>query len=204
MRRGLLRVNNYLDELDRKKPSGPRYHGDKNDPRYPSPRELRTAMAVVPDIALHAGVAWLAFARSSGIVSLLLAVLAYVGASFVHTVLFQRVTGGATVGKLLFGVVLIRGGDGRRPTLWNLLVAFCGRGILLMIDGDSPTDYGGFLVHVRRRDVRALRAAERRNQALSPAPGYPTSPQGYPARSQGFSDLHGYPSGQHGHPPHLG
>ncbi|TQM25505.1 RDD family protein [Nocardia bhagyanarayanae] len=144
---------------------GPRYYGDDNDPRYPSSRDLRTFAAVSVDVLLHFGVA---FAVAAGIENVLLAVLVgvitYIAASFVHTVLFQRIFG-ATVGKLLSGVVLIRGVDGRRPTLWNLLRAFLFRACIavlgLLADGSIGHDtYGDFLSIVRSRDVRALRTLQ--------------------------------------------
>ncbi|WP_040686809.1 hypothetical protein [Nocardia vinacea] len=68
--RGLQRVNNYLEAP----PRGPRYHGDKNDPRYPSPREWRVFFAPIIDIALHAGLAATVLIKVSGLAGVALAI----------------------------------------------------------------------------------------------------------------------------------
>lgn len=154
--RGLQRVNNYLEAP----PRGPRYHGDKNDPRYPSPREWRVFFAPIIDIALHAGLAATVLIKVSGLAGVALAIVAYVVVSFVHTVVVQRITH-ATVGKAVFGLVLIRGNDGNWPTTGRLIVWYFVRVLitaLTLADGFGGSgDPDPHLVAVRRRDVNALR-----------------------------------------------
>lgn len=177
------RVEQFNERTTQAAQRGPRYHGADNDPRYPSPRELRTFAAVTVDVLLHFGVAFAVAADIENVLfAVLVGVIAYIAASFVHTVLFQRFFG-ATLGKLLFGVVVIRGVDGRRPTLWNLLRAFFFRAFLavfgLLADGSIDYDtYGDFLSIVRSRDVRALRSRQPTTWNY-PQQGYPPQPHSH-------------------------
>ncbi|WP_433624387.1 hypothetical protein [Nocardia sp. CA-120079] len=204
--------------------SGPRYHGASDDPRYPSPRELRGNAAAFFDIALHAG-ATIAVAKTTvsglGMVILVFAAT-YAALSFAHTVIVQRVTH-ATIGKALFGLVVIRGQDGGWPTFADLVRGYFWRGFATAFcffdDNDLP-DYDlhePARVTVRRRDVRALSPEIRRAPVESfpvAAPDYgiplaqPYPPATYPAHGPtpaippGAHQPHGlqqhpYPPGSH-------
>ncbi|MBB5914766.1 hypothetical protein BJY24_003633 [Nocardia transvalensis] len=133
-------------------PRPSKYHGDEDDPRYPSPRFLRSIGAVVVDVAVHGGIAFaVGSSGTPGIVTGALAVAAYLVASFVNTTLVQWVLR-ASVGKALFGLAVIRGKDGGRPTFGNLLVWYFLRGINLALENSS--DGYQQVVAVRRRDIR--------------------------------------------------
>ena len=86
-----------------------------------------------------------------------LALLAFIVTSFVHRTLVQRVFQ-TTIGKAIFGLVLIRRSDGQPPNLWDLLLAWL-VGVLKCaiapLANDFETDTA--LPAVRRRDVRRLR-----------------------------------------------
>ncbi|MFI6363454.1 hypothetical protein ACIBG0_11980 [Nocardia sp. NPDC050630] len=137
--RGLQRVNDYLEAP----PRGPQYHGDKNDPRYPSPRELRGDTAAFFDIALHGGSAGaIANTAVSGLGWVVLVFVAtYAALSFVHTVIVQRIIH-ATIGEALLGLVVIRGEDGGWPTFGNLVRGYFWRGFATAFcffdDNDLP------------------------------------------------------------------
>ncbi|MEU7143072.1 hypothetical protein ABZ942_26745 [Nocardia sp. NPDC046473] len=159
MRAGVERVNEYLQAA----PRGPRYHGDTNDPRYPSPRELRTFTATVVDIALHAGVAAAAATSVDGLIAIPTGILVYVVTSFVHTTVVQRITA-ATIGKAVFALVFIRGDDGGKPTFDRLLKWYLLRSFLTVLSvlfdwSPNGNEHSPSLVAVRRRDVKALHAA---------------------------------------------
>jgi len=160
-------------------------HGEPGDPRYPSPRRLRTVLAFVVDLALSlAGLAggFLAFggriaarlgpldvhyaaARSVhfGVLSrypglgMLCALLAV---SFANRVLVQWIAR-ATVGKALFALCVVRPSDGRRPTLrqyvTSWLLSFAN---VADLAGGAATGAGAahrFPAAVRMRDVRAIK-----------------------------------------------
>ncbi|MEV6140367.1 hypothetical protein AB0L63_30865 [Nocardia sp. NPDC051990] len=162
--RGLRRVNDYLESAPRE----PRYHGDKNDPRYPSPREWRVFFAPIIDIASHAGLAATVLVKVSGLAGIALAIVAYVVLSFIHTVAVQRITH-TTLGKAIFGLVVIRGDDGNWPTTGRLIFWYFARVLitaLTLADGFGGSgDPDPHLVTVRRRDVNALRSGH----GLAPA-----------------------------------
>ncbi|MFE9325696.1 hypothetical protein ACIHDR_30650 [Nocardia sp. NPDC052278] len=182
--RGVQRVNDFPEAP----PRAPQYHGDKNDPRYPSPRELRGNTAAFFDIALHAG---LAGAVANTAVSglgwvVLIFMVTYAVLSFVHTVIVQRIIH-ATIGKALLGLVVIRGEDGRWPTFGNLVRGYFWRGFATAFcffdDNDLP-DYDlhePARVTVQRPDVRALRSGSAQPQIDPRAyPGYGPPPNAYP------------------------
>ncbi|WP_227998677.1 RDD family protein [Nocardia australiensis] len=163
-----------------------KFHGDTNDPRYPSPRELRSHVAVLVDMLLHAGVALAVVGRDTGLVWAALLVVVYAAASFIHTTVIQRITH-ATLGKAVVGLVLIRGSDGDRPSFGRLLEWYFLRVFLtiggMIFDDEDPwqAEYGRNLVAVRRRDFAALRAHPL-PPAAPPNTYHPNSfpPQSYP------------------------
>ncbi|WP_370950015.1 RDD family protein [Amycolatopsis sp. cg5] len=99
--------------------------GYKRDPRYPSPRRFRQWLAFPIDMLAHvagaAAVGAAAFAKGmSGGMLILVLFLAFVGFSFADRVFLQRACG-ATVGKLLTGLCVIRCDTGERPTVRLLI-----------------------------------------------------------------------------------
>ncbi|MEV5839656.1 hypothetical protein [Nocardia sp. NPDC052112] len=189
--RGLQRVNDYLEAP----PRGPRYHGDKNDPRYPSPRGWRVFFAPMIDIAFHIGLAATVLVKVSGLAGVALAIVAYVVVSFIHTVAIQRIAH-ATLGKVVLGLVLIRGDDGNWPTTGRLIVWYFIRVLitaLTLADGFGGTvDPDPHLVAVRRRDVNALRSGH----GLAPASQNPPS-------AHSAYGHHPYPNGNQQPPSHY-
>lgn len=145
-------------------------HGFQGDPRYPSPRKLRRAIAFAIDFVIHIGAAvGMGFAAErvpalSHLVGLW-AIAAWLMVSFVHRVIIQRLTH-TTLGKAFFGLCLIRPADGGPPRFGQLVKAWLA-GILAGISvvgeiagsaGDVSSDLDKvFLPAVRSRDVRALR-----------------------------------------------
>ncbi|WP_176968901.1 RDD family protein [Amycolatopsis xylanica] len=101
----------------------PATHGADNDPRYPSPKTLRNVVAIIIDLVVHLGVGvavgLVAKQRLPGSPWVLYALLAFIAASIVHRIFLHRVFG-ATLGKALTGVRLIRDDNGGRPGLWAL------------------------------------------------------------------------------------
>ncbi|HEX6359571.1 RDD family protein [Actinophytocola sp.] len=105
-------------------------HGAKNDPRYPSPRELRSVISFAIDLVAHWALAFLiAFPVSrlgigsesfAPVLLVLAALVLFVLVSFVDRVLVQSVFG-ATVGKALTGLRMIRDDTGGPGTLWLFL-----------------------------------------------------------------------------------
>ena len=137
----------------------PIVHGSDGDPRYPSPRKLRRALAFVVDTLLHLGIGAAAFFGTKHIPALdnligLWALIAWIGSSLIDRVLIQWAFA-TTVGKAIFGLRLVRK-DGGRPKLGRLMIAWLvGLGYLVELVG----------VFANRR-----RAGHRREQAL-PAGG---------------------------------
>jgi RDD family protein len=158
------------------------YQG-KDDPRYSSPRLLRTVLAFtvdqalsltsgvgaffacndVPKVATYIGHSMASLTTVDGLIALVVV-------SLVNRVLIQWAFR-ATIGKALFGLVVIRRRDGGRPGFWRLARAwFTGvwYGIAALADTfgntNSGTDYQAesFFPAVRYRDVRALRHGYRR------------------------------------------
>lgn len=145
-------------------------HGSAGDPRYPSTRRLRRALAFVLDLVLHLGSAVGVFFASEHVPSLahlptVWAIAAWIVVSFAHRVLIQRLCQ-TTLGKALFGLCLIRAWDGGRVTLGPLAKAWLLSiwvGIALFgavggasVGGDLDED-AVFLPVVRRKDIRAVR-----------------------------------------------
>ncbi|MBF6172616.1 RDD family protein [Nocardia blacklockiae] len=153
-------------------PHNPVRHGRLSDPDYPSPRKLRRVLAFVVDVAIHlacgigGGIAaspgfsaaalraadWKHLGVNTGAV-----VGLWLLASFVNRVVVQAVFH-TTVGKALFGLVILRPDTGKLPGFGRLLAAWLlnvylpfaivGNGI----GPDRPEDY--FMPAVRRRDYR--------------------------------------------------
>ncbi|MFD8493001.1 RDD family protein [Amycolatopsis sp. NPDC059657] len=99
--------------------------GYPRDPRYPSPRRLRQWLAFPIDMVVHLGAAFAvgtaAFAAGvSAGMTILVSCGAFVGFSFADRVFLQRACG-ATVGKLLTGLCVIRCDNGERPTVRLLI-----------------------------------------------------------------------------------
>ncbi|MEU8897000.1 hypothetical protein [Nocardia sp. NPDC048505] len=161
----------------------PRFHGDDPDPRYPSPRELRTFFSWILDIALHVGIvlATIDVLRGRGITLLIVApaaLLTYIVASFVNRVLIQRVLH-ASLGKALLGLIVIRRDNGDQVPLGQLTSLFFLRGAALLLD--AAMDEEDHLSTVRRRDVKALRAKRSDKPLIEPALYPPHHPTPWPA-----------------------
>lgn len=143
----------------------PDRHGDSDDPRYPSPRQVRQALAFVVDWCLHIAVGVIAMAVAMDIEQLadwapLALPIGWIGASFLDRVVVQRIVH-ATAGKLLFGLCVIRPSDGSWPTLgyllkWWLVGAL--DAVSTIVDSPWLGSYDDSPAVVRRRDVRALLA----------------------------------------------
>jgi hypothetical protein len=107
----------------------PPKHGGKDDPRYPSKDGLRTVLGFAIDLlVVHIGGAvavGFAFAQVPKLSSdaVLAGIGAFVGLSIVHRVLVQWAFA-TTLGKALWGLVMIRDDTGGRPTLWSLVKAW--------------------------------------------------------------------------------
>lgn len=108
----------------------PPKHGGKDDPRYPSPFNLRTVLGFTLDLALHLACAVAAFivlsrnaTLSNALLVLVAAPAAFLGASILHRIFVQRVFH-TTLGKALVGLRLIRDDTGGPPTLWSLTKAW--------------------------------------------------------------------------------
>ena len=144
-------------------------HGSEGDPRYPSPRKLRRALAFTLELLLHFGVGVAAFYGTQHIPKLdnligLWALLAWIAASLLDRVLIQWAFC-TTVGKALFGLRVVRK-DGGRPRLGQLIVAWL-VGLTYTVDALSILGDGSgigldgkkyFLPAVRMKDVRLLRS----------------------------------------------
>ncbi|HEX3785697.1 MAG TPA: RDD family protein [Pseudonocardiaceae bacterium] len=143
-------------------------HGSQGDPRYPSPRRLRTTLAFAVDLVLALGALVGTFVATRHQPTLpvpaLVAIAAMIVVSFVNRVLIQSIFR-ASIGEALFGLRLIRKSDGGRPGLWALLRAWLLSivwGIATMAEiagsansGANPTS-AVFPSVVRRRDVRLI------------------------------------------------
>jgi len=147
----------------------PDKHGDSGDPRYPSPRDLRQAIAFVVDWCLHIAVGLVAMTVCMDIPSVadwaaLALFVGWIAASLLHRVVAQRIFH-ATLGKALTGLCVIRPSDGSWPTLGYLLKWWLiGALDFASTITDSPWlgSYDNAPAVVRRRDVVA-RDAERPN-----------------------------------------
>ncbi|HJP74397.1 MAG TPA: RDD family protein [Pseudonocardiaceae bacterium] len=144
-------------------------HGAEGDPRYPSPRRLRRALAFAVDFLLHFGCGVGAFYGTQHIPALdnligLWALLGWIGGSLINRVLVQWAFA-TTVGKAIFGLRVVRK-DGGRPRLGQLIIAWL-VGLTYVVDALSIFGDGSgigmdgkkyFLATVRMKDVRRLRS----------------------------------------------
>lgn len=153
-------------------PAAPKRHGGKDDAQYPSPRLLRRCLAFLVDWIVHVGCgigaaiavspafAADAIARQNWQhtgVNPVVVFGFFLVASAIDRIAIQAVFH-TTIGKALFGLVVIRPQDGAYPSFKQLLavwlfdvylpIAVLGDGI----GPDRPQDY--FLPAVRRRDRR--------------------------------------------------
>jgi len=142
-------------------------YGRWGDPRYPSPRRLRSVCAFVVDLALTvAAMAGTDYAVLHGLKTPIfpLFVILLVGAavSFVNRVLIQAAFT-TSIGKVLFGLRVVRRSDGGRPKFAELAKAWLTSVLMIIVafldEGDPSASY--FPAVVRFRDVRALRRARR-------------------------------------------
>jgi uncharacterized RDD family membrane protein YckC len=142
-------------------------HGAEEDPRYPSPRNLRRALAFTFELLLHFGLGVAAFYGTQHIPKLdnligLWALLAWIAASLLDRVLIQWAFC-TTIGKAIFGLRVVRK-DGGRPRLGQLIVAWLvglsyGVDALSIFGNGSGIGLDGkkyFLPTVRMKDVRML------------------------------------------------
>ncbi|ATL70246.1 RDD family protein [Nocardia terpenica] len=114
-----------LDDAASKKPTE---HGEGADPRYPSPRRLRWISAFVVDWLLHAGpmiAVFVVLAHNPALdeklpQARLWALISWPILSFVDRTVVQGLFH-ATVGKMLFGLVVIRPEDGGWPAFGRLV-----------------------------------------------------------------------------------
>lgn len=156
----------------RQGPAKPDKHGGEGDPRYPSPRRLRRCLSFTVDLLIALGIGVGAFFAGLRVPALatyptLDGVAALIIWSFVHRTIIQWAFG-ATVGKALFGLVLIRRTDGGRPAFGMLLKAWFIQSVVgisaigELAGNSSGLDYkaGSFPVVVRACDVRALRRGQ--------------------------------------------
>ncbi|MFD3591599.1 RDD family protein [Nocardia sp. NPDC058640] len=75
--------------------------------------------AFLIDMALHTAIGTTAWYLAPGTTAVLYGILAWLGASFVHRTIIQRLTG-TTIGKCSYGLRL-RHADGTYPTTWQLI-----------------------------------------------------------------------------------
>ncbi|MFJ2834567.1 RDD family protein [Nocardia sp. NPDC087230] len=151
----------------------PGKHGGWDDPAFPSPRKLRRTLAYPLDVALHLaiGVGVVFFTDeatrhavthqewNSPQIKWWTMIGCFLLASFVDRVVFQAVTR-TTLGKAVFGLVIIDRDTGRAPRARRLLAAWLIGVIMpLLVLGDSsvperPERY--LLPAVRRTDARRV------------------------------------------------
>lgn len=141
------------------------YHGAEGDPRYPSPRRLRNAVANVADIVLPYGVLIAAFV---GVVLLIghewildmddqapamLVSMIFLLVMLVANAIVLPAVVGATVGQLLTGLAWIRGTDGIRPSVRDMGRATLRHRTVFRLGGVQQC--APLIVAVRRRDIIA-------------------------------------------------
>lgn len=109
----------------------PSFHGAKGDSRYPSTRVLRNAAAVVVDSLLLVGLGasiLLTFALTAGAGRDMTAAMIGCWSAIVVVLVVNKVVlqvwVSASLGRLLFGLVVIRGADGGEPGLRDLYQGF--------------------------------------------------------------------------------
>lgn len=148
----------------------PKRHGGKDDDQYPSPRMLRRVLAFIIDWMIHVGCGvGAAIAVSPEFspdavarhdwqhlgVNPVVAVGFFLAASAFDRIVIQSIFH-TTIGKALFGLVVIRPQDGKYPSFGRLLAVwllhvYLPYGLLGGPGPDQLEDY--FLPAVRRRDV---------------------------------------------------
>ncbi|MFI6045188.1 RDD family protein [Nocardia sp. NPDC051321] len=157
-----------VDELQ----GQPKRHGGRSDERYPSPRMLRRTLAFIIDWLIHVGCGvGTAIAVSPEFspdavrrqewqhlgVNPVVAVGFFLAASAFDRIVVQSIFH-TTVGKALFGLVVIRPQDGEYPSFGRLLAVWLFHVYLPLgifgngVGPDRIEDY--FLPAVRWRDVR--------------------------------------------------
>lgn len=146
-------------------------YGRKGDVRYPSPRMLRRVLAFVLDWLIHVGCGvGAAIAVTPGFapdaiarhdwqhigVNPVVVLGFFLAASAIDRIIIQSIFH-TTIGKALFGLVVIRPQDGEYPSFGRLLAVWLFHIYLPLAifgDGAGPDRIGDyFLPAVRRRDV---------------------------------------------------
>ncbi|MFD3594891.1 RDD family protein [Nocardia sp. NPDC058640] len=151
--------------------------GGVEDERFPSPRRLRRTLAYLLDIAIHVTIGLGMFFVSSPATQFAVvhgewdrlhingaAVIGFsLLASFIDRVLLQAITH-TTIGKAIFGLVIIDRDTGRYPRMRWLLASWLVSGLLaiqlpfalMALDGVGPERPERYMLPaVRRRDVEA-------------------------------------------------
>ncbi|WP_278262915.1 RDD family protein [Nocardia sp. AG03] len=155
----------YRGNLDagRRSAYTPHQHGATGDSRYPSPRILRNAIANVLDVVVvfgpfMAGYLFLLLnerdlmLRDDQTPILLTSIVVVLTTSLVNAVLLPSFAG-SSIGQLVTGLVWIRGSDGSRPSVREMLRAFFNHRGPLRLGGVQQ--HAPALVVVRRRDLAA-------------------------------------------------
>lgn len=149
----------------------PKRHGGKDDDRYPSPRMLRRTLAFVLDWLIHVGCGvGAAIAVTPGFapdaiarhdwqhigVNPVVVIGLFLAASVIDRIVIQSIFH-TTIGKAVFGLVVIRPQDGKYPSFGRLLAVWLFDVYLplgILGNGAGPDQIGDyFLPAVRRRDV---------------------------------------------------
>ncbi|MGY0501449.1 RDD family protein [Nocardia sp. FBN12] len=181
-------------------PKGP-LHGGLDDDRFPSPRKLRRTLAYLLDIVAHVAIGLGMYFVSSPDTqfavmhqewtTLQINWVAVIGfsllASFIDRVVLQAMTH-TTIGKAVFGLVIIDRDTGRYPRFRWLLASWLVSGLLAIQLPFALIELGGIgperperymLPAVRRRDVRP---GENPPTATTTNPSGPESEQSNAAR----------------------
>ncbi|MEV6359567.1 RDD family protein [Nocardia asteroides] len=154
-------------------PEAPGKHGGLDDATFPSPRKLRRTLAYLLDVVVHLAIGFGVVFFSDEVTrhavthqdwhSTQIKWWTMIGyfllASFVDRVVLQSVTR-TTIGKAVFGLVVIDRDTGRYPRARRLLAAWLIGVIMpLLVLGDSPVPERPeryLLPAVRRRDARQV------------------------------------------------
>ncbi|PXX66431.1 RDD family protein [Nocardia tenerifensis] len=149
----------------------PKRHGGRNDERYPAPRMLRRVLAFLLDWVIHVGCGiGAAVAVSPAFapdaitrhdwqhvgIKPIVPIGFFLAASAFDRVVIQSIFH-TTIGKALFGLVVIRPQDGEYPSFGRLLAVWLLHVYLPygLLGGPGPDDLENyFLPAVRRRDIR--------------------------------------------------
>ncbi|MFE1592696.1 RDD family protein [Nocardia sp. NPDC058705] len=152
-------------------------HGGLDDNRFPSPRKLRRTLAYLLDIVAHVAIGSGIYLAVTPALRLAISnqdwhnlpidwfavICCSVLASFIDRVVLQAITH-TTVGKAVFGLVIIDRDTGRYPRFRWLLASWLVSGLLAIQLPFALIELGGIapkrperymLPAVRRRDVRA-------------------------------------------------